>query len=56
MKIRSLALENFRRFRAPVRIEGLTDGLNLISEPNETGKSTILEAMRAAGVSQGPGR
>jgi hypothetical protein len=48
MKIRSLALENFRRFRAPVRIEGLTDGLNLISEPNETGKSTILEAMRAA--------
>jgi hypothetical protein len=48
MKIRSLALENFRRFRAPVRIESLTDGLNLISEPNETGKSTILEAMRAA--------
>ncbi|MCI3132054.1 AAA family ATPase [Phenylobacterium aquaticum] len=48
MKIRSLALENFRRFRAPVRIEGLSDGLNLISEPNETGKSTILEAMRAA--------
>jgi energy-coupling factor transporter ATP-binding protein EcfA2 len=48
MKIRSLALENFRRFRAPVRIEGLTDGLNLISEPNESGKSTILEAMRAA--------
>ena len=48
MKIRSVALENFRRFRDPVRIEGLTDGLNLISEPNETGKSTILEAMRAA--------
>ncbi|KAF0097330.1 MAG: SMC domain-containing protein [Rhodospirillaceae bacterium] len=47
MKIRTLVLENFRRFRSPVRIDGLNDGLNLICEPNESGKSTILEAMRA---------
>ncbi|WP_435170335.1 AAA family ATPase [Falsirhodobacter sp. 1013] len=46
--IRRIALENFRKFRAPVVIEGLTDGLNVVIEPNETGKSTILEALRAA--------
>ncbi|MGC5276297.1 AAA family ATPase, partial [Escherichia coli] len=29
-------------------IEGLTDGLNIVIEPNETGKSKLLEALRAA--------
>lgn len=48
MKIRSLALENFRKFRAPMRLSGFTDGLNMICEANEFGKSTLLEAMRAA--------
>jgi hypothetical protein len=48
MKIRGLALENFRKFRAPVRLSGFTDGLNMICEANEFGKSTLLEAMRAA--------
>ncbi|KAF1687354.1 hypothetical protein B1992_05100 [Pseudoxanthomonas broegbernensis] len=46
--IRRIAVENFRKFRAPVMIEGLTDGLNVVIEPNETGKSTLLEALRAA--------
>ena len=46
--IRRIAVENFRKFRAPVVIEGLTDGLNVVIEPNETGKSTLLEALRAA--------
>ena len=46
--IRRIAVENFRKFRAPVVIEGLTDGLNVAIEPNETGKSTLLEALRAA--------
>lgn len=46
--IRRIAVENFRKFRAPVVIEGLTGGLNVIIEPNETGKSTLLEALRAA--------
>lgn len=48
MKIRRLTLENFRKFRSPVRVAGFGDGLNVICEPNEFGKSTLLEAMRAA--------
>lgn len=46
--IRRIAVKNFRKFRAPVVIEGLTDGLNVVIEPNEAGKSTLLEALRAA--------
>lgn len=46
--IRRIAVKNFRKFRAPVVIDGLTDGLNVVIEPNETGKSTLLEALRAA--------
>lgn len=48
MKIRSFELNNFRKFRSPVRLDGFTDGLNIVIEPNETGKSTLLDAMRAA--------
>jgi chromosome segregation ATPase len=47
MKIRELKLHNFRKFRQAIRLEGLVDGLNLVCEPNETGKSTVLEALRA---------
>lgn len=48
MIIRSLEVENFRKFRDTLRIEGFTDGLNIVVEPNEKGKSTLLEALRAA--------
>ncbi len=48
LRIRRIALSNFRKYRAPFVLDGLTDGLNVIIEPNETGKSTLLEAMRAA--------
>ena len=48
MIIRSLEVANFRKFRDPLRVEGFTDGLNIVVEPNETGKSTLLEALRAA--------
>lgn len=48
MRVRRLRIENFRKFRAPVVVEGFTDGLNLVCEPNETGKSTVLDALRAA--------
>lgn len=48
MKLRSLELENFRKFRKPITLDGFTDGLNTIIEPNEMGKSTLLEALRAA--------
>jgi energy-coupling factor transporter ATP-binding protein EcfA2 len=48
MILRSLEVANFRKFRNQVRVDGFTDGLNIVVEPNETGKSTLLEALRAA--------
>ncbi len=48
LKIRRIALTNFRKSRDEFVVDGLSDGLNVIIEPNETGKSTLLEAMRAA--------
>lgn len=48
MILRSLEVANFRKFRDPLRIDGFADGLNIVVEPNETGKSTLLEALRAA--------
>ncbi|WP_294299465.1 AAA family ATPase [uncultured Sphingomonas sp.] len=48
MIIKSLEIANFRKFRDPLRIDGFTDGFNVVVEPNETGKSTVLEALRAA--------
>ena len=45
--LRRIAVDGFRKFREPMAIEGLTDGLNIVIEPNETGKSTVLEALRA---------
>ncbi|MBK8841013.1 MAG: AAA family ATPase [Hyphomonadaceae bacterium] len=47
MRIKRLRIENFRKFRKPVELVGFGSGLNLICEPNEVGKSTVLEAMRA---------
>lgn len=46
--IRSIALDGFRKFRTPFALEGLSDGLNIVIQPNETGKSTLLDALRAA--------
>src|SRR3546814_1521338 len=48
LQLRRISLNNFRKFREPLTIEGLGEGLNIIIEPNERGKSTILEALRAA--------
>ncbi len=48
MKLRSLALNQFKKFTSPVRLDGIEDGLNVIVGPNEMGKSTLLEALRAA--------
>lgn len=48
MILKSLEVANFRKFRDPLRIEGFTDGFNIVVEPNETGKSTLLDALRAA--------
>ncbi|CAM4171614.1 AAA family ATPase [Kerstersia similis] len=48
MKLTRIRLESFRRFRQPLEITGLTPGLNLFAAPNEAGKSTVAEAIRAA--------
>lgn len=48
MKIQRLRIESFKRFRKPLEIDGFTDGLNLFAAPNESGKSTVAEAIRAA--------
>lgn len=47
MRIRKLRIENFRKFRQPLHLTGFEDGLNLVCEQNEAGKSTVLEALRA---------
>ena len=48
MRIRSIRLENIRRFTNPVEIAGIGDGLNVLTAPNERGKSTFFDALHAA--------
>ena len=47
MKIRAIRLENVRRFVSPVEIAGIGDGLNVLTAPNERGKSTFFDALHA---------
>ncbi len=47
MKLRSLAVNQFKKFTTPSRLEGIDDALNLVVGPNELGKSTLLDALRA---------
>ena len=47
MKLRTIRLENVRRFVDPVQIGGIGDGLNVFSAPNEHGKSTVFDALHA---------
>ena len=47
MKLRSIRLENVRRFIEPVEIDGICDGVNVLSAPNEHGKSTVFDALQA---------
>jgi uncharacterized protein YhaN len=46
MKLRMLELEQFRKFDQAVRLTGFGDRVNVLSGPNEFGKSTILAAIR----------
>ena len=48
MRIRRVRIQDFRKLRGPVCLEGLGDGLTVIAGDNEDGKSTVLEAIRAA--------
>ncbi len=47
MKLRTLSVNQFKRFTKPTRLGELSDGLNLVVGPNELGKSTLLDALRA---------
>jgi hypothetical protein len=47
MKLRAITLNNVRRFTTPAAITGIGDGLNVLCEPNEHGKSTLFDAVQA---------
>lgn len=48
MKIRSIAVNQFKKFTTPMCLDGIGDGLNVVVGPNEMGKSTLLDALRAS--------
>lgn len=48
MKIRSIAVNQFKKFTTPMCLDDIGDGLNIVVGPNEMGKSTLLDALRAA--------
>lgn len=48
MQIERLRIENFRALTQPVEIGPLAPGLNLLAGDNEAGKTTVLDALRAA--------
>ena len=48
MRVQRLRLSQIRRFRGTLEIPDLSPGINLFCGPNETGKSTITRAIRAA--------
>ena len=47
MFIKSITLHNVRRFTNPVTIDQIGSGLNVLSAPNESGKSTFFDALQA---------
>ncbi|MBK5946248.1 hypothetical protein CCR83_07275 [Rhodobacter veldkampii DSM 11550] len=48
MKIRAIELTNLRRFAGQrARIEGIGDGISVLSQPNEFGKSTFFDGLHA---------
>ncbi len=47
MRLVSIELSDLRRFVAPVRIDGIGAGLNVLCAPNESGKSTVFDALQA---------
>lgn len=48
MRVQRLRLTQIRRFRGTLEIPDLSPSINLFCGPNETGKSTIARAIRAA--------
>lgn len=47
-QITRLQVEQFKRFRQPLVLDGFEPGLNILAGPNEAGKSTLVRAIRAA--------
>ncbi len=48
MKLRSLTLSNVRKFAGQkAKISGIGDGVTVVSEANEFGKSTFFDALHA---------
>ena len=47
MRLRSITLSDVRQFTSPVQVTGITDGLNVLSAANESGKSTLFDAIQA---------
>lgn len=47
-QITRLRVEQLRRFRQPLELNGFEPGLNIVAGPNEAGKSTLVRAIRAA--------
>lgn len=48
MKLQRVRIEQLRQFRKPLVLDNVQPGLNLIHGPNESGKSTLVRAIRAA--------
>ena len=48
MKLQRLRIEQLRQFRKPLAIDVFEPGINLFTGPNESGKSTLVRAIRAA--------
>lgn len=48
MKLLALRVSAFRRFAQGVAVENFAAGVNLLSGPNELGKSTLFQALEAA--------
>lgn len=48
MRLLRLKAEQLRQFRDPVEIRDLEPGINLFTGPNESGKTTLVRAIRAA--------
>lgn len=46
MILRSLEVDGFRCFDRLLRVEGFSEGLNVLAGPNGAGKSTLLRALR----------
>ncbi|MBK1851767.1 AAA family ATPase [Marinobacter sp. 1-4A] len=48
MILQRVRVEQFRQFRQGLELDKLQSGINLIHGPNESGKSTLVRAIRAA--------